>query len=945
MARSPDAGDILPFKPTEKTLANGLKVIVLKTGFPNVVSLQIPVQTGSRNEFEPGKTGFAHFFEHMMFRGTLQYPPEKYQQIITQAGAKQNAYTTDDYTNYHITFAKEDLETILRIEADRFQHLAYSVEAFKTESRAVLGEYNKNSANPFQKLNEVTRDKAFTAHTYKHTTMGFVQDIEDMPNQFDYSKVFFDRWYRPEYTTIIVAGDLNPAQVIRLVEKYWSSWKTGIFRPSIPREPTPKGPVYAHVPWNSATLPIVSVAFHGPGFSEVEKDHAAIDILFDLYFGPTSDLYRRLVEREQKVDSLSPGVPNNVDPSLASIVARVKKVEDVAYVRDAVLATVAEAKTNPVTAQKLAEAKSHARYSFARSLDNTDTIAGTLARFVQVRRSFDTLNKYFRLYDTVAAGDLLNAAGKYLTDGGLVVSTLSKEALPEGVARIPSLSSFQPSGNKAAGPQVAILLQKSSLPQLNIKLSFAAGSGLDPKGKEGLAQLTGSMLTSAGSSEMPIDEIRRALFPMAGVFAARTDKEVTTVTASIHRENWKKFFEITLPMLLSPGFREDDFRRLKDRQLNALKQDLRNNNEEELGRERLQGNLLRGTGYDHPALGTVAGIPQITLQDVKEFWRARYTRENLTVGVLGDVPQEMVQRLREAISNLPEGQAKPSVSISAQSPKGIEVEIIQKDTRATGISFGHPIEVTRAHPDFPALWLARSWLGEHRSSMSHLYQRIREQRGLNYGDYAYVEAFPGAMFQMSPSPNVPRQKQIFEIWIRPVVPTNAHASLRIAIYELQKLIDQGLTQEQFASTRDYLMKSVYLMTATEEQQNGYSLDSKWYGIGEFTSHMREKLSQLTVEDVNRAIRKHLSAKNLSVVIVAQDATGLKEKLLSDAFSPVTYDAPKPPEILEEDKVTGGLKLGIKPENVRITPVDEVFAGGAGPDLSAQKLQPGRSAPQ
>ena len=170
-----------------------------------------------------------------MFRGTKAYPPEKYQAILTKAGARQNAYTTDDYTNYHTTFAKEDLEKVLEIEADRFQNLDYPEEAFKTESRAVLGEYNKNSANPMSKLFEAMRDTAFTTHTYKHTTMGFLKDIEDMPNQFAYSKAFFDRWYRPEYATVIVAGDVDPAKVLPLVEKYWGGWKRGSYKRRDPR--------------------------------------------------------------------------------------------------------------------------------------------------------------------------------------------------------------------------------------------------------------------------------------------------------------------------------------------------------------------------------------------------------------------------------------------------------------------------------------------------------------------------------------------------------------------------------------------------------------------------------------------------------------------------------------------------------------------------------------
>ena len=168
-----------------------------------------------------------------------------------------------------------------------------------------------------------------------------------------------------------------------------------------------------------------------------------------------------------------------------------------------------------------------------------------------------------------------------------------------------------------------------------------------------------------------------------------------------------------------------------------------------------------------------------------------------------------------------------------RAPQGIEVRIIEKETRATAISVGHPLEVTRSHPDFAALMIARTWLGEHRSSMSHLYQRIREVRGMNYGDYAYIEAFPGGMYRFFPGANVGRRAQIFEIWIRPVLPRNGHMALRIAIHELSKLVENGLTEEQFQATRDYLMKNVFLLTATQDAQLGYALDSSWYGIGEY----------------------------------------------------------------------------------------------------------------
>ncbi|HEY7296024.1 MAG TPA: pitrilysin family protein [Dehalococcoidia bacterium] len=934
--------DILPFAATEATLANGLRVIVVPTGFPNLVSLQIPVQAGSRNEVEPGKSGFAHFFEHMMFRGTPRFPPDAYEALITRAGARQNAYTTDDYTNYHITFAKEDLETMLEIEADRFMHLAYGEPAFRTEARAILGEYNKSASNPLTKLFEVQREHAFSVHTYKHTTMGFLQDIEAMPEQFEYSLAFFKRWYRPEYTTVIVAGDVDPQETLALVERHWGGWRApeqDAPPPAIPQEPEPHGPVTAHVPWPVPTLPWVTIAFRGPAFSESEPDWAALDTLLDLHFGETSELYHRLVEEEQIVDRLAPHLASTQDPELAAVLARLKRPEDAPRVRDAILATIAALRREPVAAERLAEAKSHNRYAFARSLDNSESIAGTLARFVRFRRSYDTLNNLFRVYDALTPDDLLAAARRYLTDARLVQTTLSYEPLAEALAELSPLASFTPAagqflpaqtspGEAEGGP--AWLLLPSPLPLLRLKLLFDAGSSNDPPGKEGLAELVAAMIVEAGSQELRYEEITRALFPLAASFELQVDREQTVFSGTVHRDVAERFLDIALPQLLRPGLRESDFARIKETQRNALVQDLRGSNDEELGKERLQANCFSGTPYGHPALGSVSGIEAITLDDVRAFIGAHYTRANLTVGLAGDAPEPFVARLRADLSALPFGgvQSKPS---SASTPlwrrrsQGIQVEIIDKDTRATAISFGHPIEVTRSHPDFAALWLARAWLGEHRASLGRLYQRLREARGLNYGDYAYVEAFPGAMYRLFPEPNVARRAQLFEVWIRPVEPQHAVFAFKLALYELRHLIEQGLSEEEFAATRAYLMKNVFLMTRTQGQQLGYALDQRWYGLPEFTGWMRGQLQTLTVEAVNVAVRRHLSAENLFAVFVAGDAASLREQLLSDEPATIAYDAPKPSALLEEDRIAGALPLNLTPDAIRITLVDAVFA--------------------
>jgi zinc protease len=416
---------VFPYSYTQEDLPNGLRLVTIPTDFPNIVSIYIVVQTGSRNEVEPGKTGFAHLFEHIMFRGTEKYPPEKYNDILSRAGAASNASTSNDRTAFHTTFSKEDLPTILAMEADRFQNLKYSLEAFKTETGAVLGEYNKNSASPDQKLEEVLQDTAFDRHTYKHTTMGFLKDVQDMPNQYDYSIKFFDRYYRPEYTTIIVSGDVDPKQVRALVDKSWSSWKRGSYHADIPPEPKQEGPRENHVDWPSPTLPLLSVAFKGPAYSDAQKDTVALDVLSTLAFGPNSDLFQKLVVKEQKLDGLGAGSPFSVDPDLFDIRARIKSPGDMQYVRDEILKTVKQFQDQLVPREKLEAVKSRERYGFALRLDNSESVSSTVSAFVALRRTPDTIDKLYALYAQLTPEDIRDAARKYLTDTGRTVVTLT----------------------------------------------------------------------------------------------------------------------------------------------------------------------------------------------------------------------------------------------------------------------------------------------------------------------------------------------------------------------------------------------------------------------------------------------------------------------------------------------------------------------------------------
>jgi zinc protease len=330
--------------------------------------------------------------------------------------------------------------------------------------------------------------------------------------------------------------------------------------------------------------------------------------------------------------------------------------------------------------------------------------------------------------------------------------------------------------------------------------------------------------------------------------------------------------------------------------------------------------------YGHQNRGAIGALERIALKDVRDFYQGNYTQTNLVIGLGGGYSENFPKTVQTDFAKLPTGaidQLKAKLSQPKLEP-GIRVEIVQRETRSTAVSLGFPITVTRADRDWPALAVVASYFGQHRSSNSYLYQRLREARGLNYGDYAYIEYFPRGMFQFQPDPNLGRRQQIFQIWIRPVEPQNGQFVLRAALYEYDKLVRDGMSPEAFESTREFLSKYVNVLTATQDAQLGYALDSRYYHLADFPTYMREQLAKLTLNDVNRAIRQYLKSDAMRIAIVTKDAAGLRDAIIANRPSSITYNAPKPKEILDEDKSIEIYKINVKPGDVVIVAVDKVF---------------------
>lgn len=469
-----------------------------------------------------------------------------------------------------------------------------------------------------------------------------------------------------------------------------------------------------------------------------------------------------------------------------------------------------------------------------------------------------------------------------------------------------------------------VLMPNPESPFVTFRIWIRAGSANDPAGQEGLAQLTGSLISRGGTRNRPYEAILQQLFPMAAGYSVSVDREMTVLEGTVHRDHRDAFYALLRDALLAPAFDPGDFERLRTDQANCLENDLRYGDDEDLGKAVLHWAAFDGTSYAHPEAGLVRSVKALTLDDVKAFYATWYRRGNIVVGLAGAFGDDLVERLKADLAALPAG-AAPAFTPPAPTKKtrGLRVFIVEKETRATAISFGHPTAFTRADDDFYRLMIPNSWLGEHRTSSAHLYQVMREARGLNYGDYSYIEWFAGS--QEVPPTNHARHRQMFEVWIRPVMNANRHFALRQAMRELSLLVDNGMTPATLELTRNFLLNFSLNYATTESARLGYAIDDRFYGLPEsHLTRIQERVKAATLEEVNAALHRNIDPGNMDIVFVTNDAEGLRAALVGDLPSPIHYDAPTPESILAEDRIIQAYPLRIAAADIRVIPVAEVF---------------------
>ena len=471
---------------------------------------------------------------------------------------------------------------------------------------------------------------------------------------------------------------------------------------------------------------------------------------------------------------------------------------------------------------------------------------------------------------------------------------------------------------------VRIVAQPVQGPVTWLTVAVRAGSAHDPVGKEGLAALTARMVREGGAGERSPEAVDKLLFRLGTDVSVVVGKELVTYRVKVLTEDLPLVTSLLADMFTQPALDPDTHARLLEELSDTLEKGILQD-DEATGLEVLDNLLYAGHPYGHPVSGRAGVIDTLTIDDVETFLETRYLRSVVVLGVAGSAvatdgswkpdsaSSAELDGLRTALSTL------PAAIYDAPTPKmvpkvdGRSLLVVEKTTDSTGIHFGHPTALHRGHPDWPAMLLAFTALGEHRQSHGRLYQALREDRGLNYGDYAYIERYTQAGWSSRQETGTGRMQNPFYVWIRPVASADGPFTLRGATDLIEDFVADGLSEDEFTLTRRYLQGRVALWADDPGRRLGWAVEAEAMGWTDPISTLPAQLAALNLEAVNTAIGRHIHPESMRYVVVTADADAFIDAVADEVSSPLASANHSVPEAgsprATEDAQWASLRLG------------------------------------
>lgn len=763
---------VAPLNFTERTLPNGLKVYAIRDTSTANVSVQVWYDVGSKDD-PAGKSGFAHMFEHLMFKGTKNLVDEQMDRLTEDVGGYNNASTNSDYTNYFEVVPANHLERLLFAEADRMASLVVDEKVFASERDVVKEELRSRVlASPYGKLFYIYFPNiSYSVHPYARPGIGSIEDL-DAATIGDI-RAFHATYYRPDNAVLVVAGNFDPAQLDKWVDKYFAP----IAKPDrpIPRvtvaEPPRTAAVRKTVYEANTPLPAVLLSYQLP--PDNHPDLPALTVLDGILSGgANSRLYRNLVYRDQLAAQAGTFLDTRQSTGAYAMYAILAGGKTADVGEAAMRREIAELRDKPVSAAELAEAKNEILTSALKSRETAEGKASTLAASIIVSRDPKAADQQLAAIARVTAADVQRVARQYLGDNQSAALTylpeapgakgdsvgiadtvqvaalvapkdivIHTQASPETRIAVPApgapVSPTIPtaSESKLANGMRVIVVEKRDLPIVTATIVSPAGGTRDPAGKAGTAALAASLLTK-GTTTRSAEQIAQQIESLGGSIGAGADWDAAFATVTVKADQVEPALTVLADVARNPAFAQEELDRARKQTVDGVSVQLKD--PAALAGIAASRAVFGNRAYGNMLSGTPTSLPRITRDDIASAYARAWSPDQSALVVVGDISAKDATALAQKLF----GDWKPgnvtyiaAPVTAAPKPRVIVVDL--PEAGQAGVVVARP-GIARNDKGFYAAQVANATLGV--GFTSRLNREIRIKRGLAYGAGSSVDA-------------------------------------------------------------------------------------------------------------------------------------------------------------------------------------------------------------